>query len=80
MNRKMLTLDRLKPSMARLMTREPKCAQLPTANTRISAICKAITAPATKPNEIYAVRLALNWDAIFVDGVGPMMGLCWPVG
>src|SRR5882757_3957514 len=46
---KMTTLDNEKPSMARLTTNEPKCVQLPTANTRMMAICRAIMAPAINP-------------------------------
>ena len=49
LDEKMTTLDRPKPSMARLMTSEPKCVQLPTAKTRMTAICRAMTAPATRP-------------------------------
>ena len=37
-----------KPNIARLTTSEPKCTQLPTAKTRITAICRAITEPATR--------------------------------
>ena len=40
-----------KPSMARLTTSEPKCAQLPTEKIRITPICNAITAPATRPTQ-----------------------------
>ena len=42
---------RPKPSMARLTTSDPTCAQLPIANTRMTAICRATTAPATSPTE-----------------------------
>ena len=47
----MTALVRPKPSMARLTTSEPKCAQLPTENTRMMPICSAITAPATRPTD-----------------------------
>ena len=40
-------LVRPKPNMARLTTSEPKCAQLPTAKRRMTAIWNAISAPAT---------------------------------
>ncbi len=40
-----------KPSMARLTTSEPKCAQLPIEKIRMMQICSAITAPATSPTE-----------------------------
>ena len=40
-----------KPSMARLTTSEPKCAQLPTWKMRMMQICSAITAPATRPTD-----------------------------
>ena len=42
-------LVRPKPSIARLTTSEPKCAQLPTENTRMMSICSAMTAPAPSP-------------------------------
>ena len=42
-------LARPKPSIARLTTSEPKCAQLPTAKTRMMSICSAITEPAPRP-------------------------------
>ena len=45
----MTALVRPKPSMARLTTSEPKCAQLPTEKIRMMQICKAMTAPATRP-------------------------------
>ena len=45
----MTTLDSEKPSMARLTTSEPKCDQLPTANTRMTDICSAMMAPAISP-------------------------------
>ena len=38
-----------KPSMARLTTSEPKCAQLPTEKIRMMQICSAMTAPASSP-------------------------------
>ena len=47
----MTALVRPKPSMARLTTSEPKCAQLPTWNRRMMQICSAITAPATRPTD-----------------------------
>ena len=47
----MMALVRPKPSMARLTTSEPKCAQLPTEKMRMMPICSAITAPATRPTE-----------------------------
>ena len=49
----MMALVRPKPSMARLTTSEPKCAQLPTENKRMMPICSAITAPATRPTDRY---------------------------
>ena len=45
----MTALARPKPSIARLTTSEPKCAQLPTEKTRMMSICRAMTAPATRP-------------------------------
>jgi len=45
----MTALVRPKPSMARLTTSEPKCAQLPTWKIRMMQICSAMTAPASKP-------------------------------
>jgi len=42
-------LARPKPSIAKLTTSEPKCAQLPTAKTRMTSICNAITEPAPRP-------------------------------
>ena len=45
----MTALVRPKPSIARLTTSEPKCAQLPTEKIRMMPICSAITAPATSP-------------------------------
>jgi hypothetical protein len=45
----MTALVRPNPSIARLTTSEPKCAQEPTAKTRMMSICSAITAPATSP-------------------------------
>ncbi len=47
----MTALVRPKPSMARLTTSEPKCAQLPTEKMRMMPICRAITAPATRPTD-----------------------------
>ena len=47
----MTALVRPKPSMARLTTSEPKCAQLPTEKIRMMQICSAITAPATRPTD-----------------------------
>ena len=47
----MTALVRPKPSIARLTTSEPKCAQLPTEKMRMMAICRAITAPATRPTD-----------------------------
>ena len=47
----MMALVRPKPSMARLTTSEPKCAQLPTEKRRMMPICSAITAPATRPTD-----------------------------
>ena len=44
-------LVRPKPSIARLTTSEPKCAQLPTEKMRMMPICSAITAPATSATE-----------------------------
>ncbi|WP_256752911.1 hypothetical protein [Mesorhizobium sp. Mes31] len=41
---KRTTLDRPKPSSAKLITIDPKCVQLPTAKIRITQICSAITA------------------------------------
>ena len=40
-----------KPNMARLTTSEPKCAQLPTENTRMMPICSAMMLPATSPTD-----------------------------
>ena len=51
--RHMMTLASPKPSMERLTTSEPKCAQLPTAKTRMRPICRAITAPATSATARY---------------------------
>jgi len=45
----MIALVRPKPSMARLTTNDPKCAQLPTAKIRMMQSCSAITAPASSP-------------------------------
>ena len=45
----MTALVRPNPSMARLTTMEPKCAQLPTAKTRMMSIWSAITDPAARP-------------------------------
>ena len=45
----MTALVRPKPSIARLTTSDPKCAQLPTAKMRMMQICSAITAPASSP-------------------------------
>ena len=47
----MTALVRPKPSIARLTTSEPKCAQLPTAKTRMMPICSAMIAPATSPTD-----------------------------
>ena len=44
-------LVRPKPNMARLTTSEPKCAQLPTENTRMMPICSAMMLPATRPTD-----------------------------
>ena len=45
----MIALVRPKPSMARLTTSEPKCAQLPTEKIRMMQIWSAMTAPASSP-------------------------------
>jgi hypothetical protein len=47
----MIALVSPKPSMARLTTSEPKCAQLPTEKMRMMPIWSAITAPAIRPTE-----------------------------
>ena len=57
----MMALVRPKPSMARLTTSEPKCAQLPTEKRRMMPICSAITAPATRPTDRYRKGDGRSW-------------------
>jgi hypothetical protein len=47
----MIALVSPKPSIARLTTSEPKCAQLPTEKMRMMPICSAMTAPATSATD-----------------------------
>src|SRR5581483_6589394 len=54
----MRTLDRPKPSIARLTTSEPKWAQLPTAKIRMMQICRAMIAPAMRPTARYCGAFA----------------------
>ena len=44
------------PNMAKLTTKDPKWAQLPTEKIRMMVICKAITAPAIMPTDKYNAK------------------------
>ena len=72
----MMALVRPKPSMARLTTSEPKCAQLPTENRRMMPICSAITAPATRPTDRYRKGVGLQLG-VGLRRLGAAPSLAW---
>ena len=65
---------RPKPSIARLTTSEPKCAQLPTEKTRMMPICSAMTRrrPARRRD-----RSASGGRSVEIDGSASRTIGCW---